>query len=364
MPCSNPNDVLIFTLLLMSFCYVALVIYQSNRSGSVATMKILFFFVSTARVFLPAARRWLGLLGVFDFDPSDTFSSCVMPVTPYQTLSLQAWSPLLFYGILICIWFCHWLINKCRKLPFSKNRYVAPAIAMLIFSYTSVTTAVIRYLQCVDVGDSTVVLTAPAIDCNNEKYKTWLTMVYFLLIGVVILFPVLVLILLGIAHRRHWFKKHWFQNTWGVLFKTYRDKLWWWQFVALIRRTILVLLSFTFWDSEFDLSKAFSVFSLVILLAHLKMQPFKRGGDNQRETISLCVLCLVSAVSAHNNGEVIPLFTQILLVVLIFLTFTVFLVILLRDLIKAFKKRFGCNKAANQTTYVSPVVSVRSGIKF
>lgn len=54
---------------------------------------------------------------------------------------------------------------------FPLNAYLRTFCSIFVFSYSAISSTVIRYLHCVDVADQSVVNTVPAIHCGTEKYN-------------------------------------------------------------------------------------------------------------------------------------------------------------------------------------------------
>jgi hypothetical protein len=91
---------------------------------------------------------WLTWMGVLDFSPDrSSGGTCVTPLSPYGQMAMQAVVAVLFFAELGLIAFLDWLVHLIRVRCF-KNRtlgvwsydhYFRTFVAILLFSYTSVT---------------------------------------------------------------------------------------------------------------------------------------------------------------------------------------------------------------------------------
>ena len=137
-------------------------------------------------------------------------------------------------------------------------------------------------LHCVDVGQYQVVLTSPTINCFSYNYKWWLFWLYPLLLFPVAGFPIMVFaIMLKMRERfrviREKQERHeqltpfeaGFHRRYGILCTTYRTGMFFWETVALVRRTMLIVLSVALWKYHFYRSQSYVVLCLVVLMAQV-----------------------------------------------------------------------------------------------
>jgi hypothetical protein len=145
-----------------------------------------------------AAFQWLTL---FNFSPQDSAGpTCVWPMTAYQKFGFSAFTPLVFLGELILTGVIQWIYISCKNrggkslVPrFNRKPFIRTSMALFLFSYSQITTVVLRYLQCVQVGPYNVVYSAPALDCDSSTYKAWLIVAVLLLIIDVVGAPFIIL---------------------------------------------------------------------------------------------------------------------------------------------------------------------------
>ena len=88
-----------------------------------------------------------------------------------------------------------------------------------------------------------------------------------------------------------------FARRWGVLFDPYKDSVYWWEVLALFRRSIFVALD-TLLFSYNPVFKylAFVFAHTIVFCAHMYKLPFKVPQDNTLESISLFILLILSLI--------------------------------------------------------------------
>lgn len=256
---------------------------------------------------------------------------------------------------------------KCRARVYFKDavnfdtnsfpvRLIGIVMHVLLFSYVSQTQLTVQLLNCVTIGDKSVLY----IDGSVECYQTFQTAIwlYFLLYIVFFWLSLLVGQSLLIWRLISWkefmlscffpffFLCYWFyrylkhrsaDKIWRQIPKTtcnpFRENIIYilrypyrsrkfpnatmaercsenWEAFSIFRRFVLVL-SFIFVKSLLLRAYFFFILSIVFLLAHVFVQPFKKSMVNKLDNISLTVIVLVSGLSiseaAYNNsGQLVP----------------------------------------------------------
>jgi hypothetical protein len=160
---------------------------------------------------------------------------CVIPQTPYEQLGVSAVFPLVFIGLLGVSLGFHRLYqilrSKCSTSrtkaaaappPLDLVPWIRTLVVLGLSCYTQVTSNVLLYMQCVDVGASRVVFSVPAIDCSpgNPKYIVWLEVSIVMLILFVVGLPVIVLVFL-FRNREHIERGETFAVALGPLFEVF-----------------------------------------------------------------------------------------------------------------------------------------------
>jgi hypothetical protein len=241
---------------------------------------------------------------------------------------------------------------------FSTDYYVRALLSILVFSYTSVSNATLSFLNCVQVADSHVVFDSPAIDCDSERYKRWLGAVYFLLAFPVIGFPLAITVSLWHANRRRRLGEAHVVARWGFLYEQYRAETYWWEALALLRRSGLVAISVVLWNHPLERGQAFSVFALLLLVLQLYFQPFVTVLDNRLEDISLASLCLLSILLTGQISADKPLLLQVLATLVVIAALTVFVLSFFVDSVRRIIRRASVtSKPLQSGTVYSPAES-------
>lgn len=101
-------------------------------------------------------------------------------------------------------------------------------VALYLFSYTSISQHVLRYLECVPVGLYSVVFTAPAIDCHSPEYKKYLGPIVVMMIVEIFMLPLIIILWLVHNRRRILSDNAQFKATFGILFECYTKKAFSW----------------------------------------------------------------------------------------------------------------------------------------
>ncbi len=234
--------------------------YHLSRGEDSVSAKIFLYFVATAR-FLLGSIPWMSWLGLLDYSPQDTAQGvCVYPFDAYQTMATSIAVPLLFVAEMVGFGVIHGTViwcatKKCgvkkvpRSINFHLSRYVTAVLSLLLSSYTSITGVVLEYLNCysTEPGQS-VIWNAPAISCQDPLYRR-----YLVGIGVLLAFPVIGLpcvllpLLLWLGRTRRLSPKV-YKAFAGIVYQSYKDRYFWWEIVACLRRLALVGLSIAFFD--------------------------------------------------------------------------------------------------------------------
>jgi hypothetical protein len=159
--------------------------------------------------------------------------------------------------------------------------------------YTLYARTTFRFLKCVKVGDTSIVYSTPAIDCNETRYKHWLGGMYFLIAAYVVLAPLLVLASLWRFRGRRLQAS---AARWGVFFDPYARHCFWYETVSLYRRALYVIIDVLLYDEPLAKYMVFAVITALLLLFHLWLKPFKDHNDNLVESVSLAVLMVLSLI--------------------------------------------------------------------
>jgi len=173
------------------------------------------------------------------------------------------------------------------------------------------------------VGAYTVVATSPAIHCDSHEYKRLKPLVAVLLVFPVALFPFLVMAYvyrhgkyLGAAMLGH-IKLTGLALRLGPIYETYTPKHIWWESLALVRRTLLVVLSVGISDLLYR-AQAFNFLMFLIFLCQIYANPFLNTKDNVLESISLGVLVVIALIqSGLLDRPEYPKATQVLVTLLV-----------------------------------------------
>jgi hypothetical protein len=97
-------------------------------------------------------------------------------------------------------------------------RYIRASTSLFIFSYTSISDCVFKFLDCTAVGEgASFVTTMPSISCQSSAYRSLFPFILILLIVVVVVSPVALAVWLWRCKLQHKFEKLDFAMKYGVL---------------------------------------------------------------------------------------------------------------------------------------------------
>lgn len=364
--CDKTNGGLVFLILVAFWVYVVFIHYSSKKSDGL--MNVFMYFIQTALIIAGSPSKWISWINVLSLSPldigaSDSDSSCILPLNGYQNMGLGVVISLIFFALHALNCLIHYSVFKCiqkyslsnanytNKILFKLHEifsewrlspYLRSYVSLLLFSYSQVTVAVLRYLQCVDVGGERVVFTSPSVRCDDEKYKRWLPVVILVLVLYVIGLPLMALIFFIL--RRDWIRSfhpttlhdtgvipmsptgqsasspspppgspsasprdlistkdhHRFHLRWSILYGLYRSSAFFWHIVILIRRTMIISIFTYLYRYPSDRQMIVQIIHILSFIIQLYFQPFRDKICNIMEIISLLSLVIIGAImSTH-----------------------------------------------------------------
>jgi hypothetical protein len=269
-PCDAVQWGVIGLLIGVSWLYVIIFYCISSRSSG--HTKIFLFFVQTVLIVLqPFPQVWTSVLSLLNFNLLvGAGSTCIAPFTPIQTFQVALLAPLVCFAELAITFSLHLLIwavfLKCRddrlkvnlkrlrassafnwaedssrnlerdaaekavtdledqRLKFKRSPYVRTFFGLLLFMYSNITNTILRYLNCIDVGEHTVVLTSPGLSCTSPEYLSFYPVT--ITVGVVMILGVPVTLLAWLIRHRDELhdvaKNAKFNQRYAIIYETYR----------------------------------------------------------------------------------------------------------------------------------------------
>lgn len=324
-------------LVILTWIYVRIIHTLSNPpkpTGS-AGAKCLMFFISTFRIIVGNEIRWLSWFSFLDFEADQGAGGlvCLLPLDPYDKMTFQVGVPFLglfLLGITALYKFCKISIfNACwpqnTPILFNGNRYLRTLTSLSLFSYSAISNTTFAYLDCMDIGGLSLVRTNPGIDCASEKYRDFLPVVGVCL-AYVVLFPAFPWIYLRQHYKAGTLKD--VQARVGVFFETYDYDEYYFESLALFRRTIFVVIATSpyFYLNSIVKSQLFVFFSIIFFLFHQYRLPYFLAHDDLFESISLCALAFISLfLTGLSDYERLPPVTQAFVSIVMLLVLLAFL---------------------------------------
>lgn len=256
----------------------------SPRTG----MKIALYFVQSIVLF--AGSTITEVLSPFSFDFFGNMKTCWTRITPVEKLMLPFLLPYFALSFVWFLFFLQWSVYKiaksveasCRRPSRPKlSHFVLTFASLLLFTYNSITKTTFTFLNCrsVNLGDSefSMVVDSAGADCSSTEYQQYRILVLLILLLHVVGLPLaLALFLLRIWVRGR--RKLTLGLHSGYLMDffqgSYRGQVFFWEAVALARRTILVaVVVFTQQNNALKYGWL-GILCVLILVAHMIVKPY------------------------------------------------------------------------------------------
>jgi len=313
----------IFAVLLFLFVLVGLLHLMSQSTSG--ELKVLTFFTQNALLFTSPLMRspTIKFLEIFNFRMLDfTGNTCMFPVSDEVWLYADLVVGLLCVLILGCLTMTSFAIHrnaawiqktfplKLQKLllqlpaaptqpvQFSFRPFIRTLLGLYIVMYTSIVTTLFELYNCVEVnmGDVThnLVRTIPSISCDGDTHKTLVPLYAVLIFFFCVAVPGMLLrVLLTARNNGQLLDEDHFLRAYGILTSAYASNLYFYEFVSLFRKTVLIALSVALYGSEEKRLASFSLALIIFLSLHLQWKPFRVKSEDVAEFISLVVLIAI-----------------------------------------------------------------------
>lgn len=167
---------------------------------------------------------------------------------------------------------------------FSWSSYVRSFLALLLFSFTSLSSTTIGFFDCVDIGTARVMVSSPAVDCNSAAYDSLFPLMVIILL-ITLAFPVAIAVFLCLHRAGIRSEKADHVAKWSILFQMYKPQCFFWHCVVLLRRLIYTACT-TIHDVR-NRGLAFGLVTLVCIGLHHHAEPYKDRVSNRLEISSL-----------------------------------------------------------------------------
>lgn len=194
------------------------------------------------------------------------------------------------------------VLREAIRIPkFDWNSYFRTLISIFLFSYQSVSSTTLNYLDCQHAGDYYVVFISPSIDCNSDGYVAWRVILIFFVIIWVVCVPLLFTIhlyrnrsyiLSSTQHAPALVMR--FRRRWGLLYEAYRKEHFWWGMIVILRRIVFIVFDVILVQQPTYKLVAFAAWNGVLMQVHSLLQPYKKHACNQLENLTLLSLLLQS----------------------------------------------------------------------
>jgi hypothetical protein len=336
--CSSVRGDIIFLLLVV--CFALVVIFHRLSQSTAGEIKIFMYFTQTS-LLLAGSDNGFILRGfeVFNFDifRAASGAGCIAPVNEQTRMLLGFLPQLVAMAMLALVALALWLVwrrtgrqllieaapapeapkDEDDALPaaaaaiapsMGANGAAAPArerrflwfpfvrtlIGLWLFTFTATTSAVLSYLNCLDIvwnGERLSLVAAyPAVRCSSFSYKRYLGVAATVFVVDMLLVPLGLLAVLVYGRRKRLLRAPQFERPLGILYSVYDDKFFWYEIFVLARRTALAAVTVFLFRDWVDRYTTTSILCVFFLCVHLVTQPFRDYSTNLAESVSLSFL--------------------------------------------------------------------------
>lgn len=211
------------------------------------------------------------------------------------------------------------MLMRIARTFYSLPAYAISFFNLFIVTYQILASVALNYFACVKVGDSRYVLQATDIECGSEEHKQWYGLYISILVYVSILPVVLFVFLFAFRNK---LKNETFERYFGVFYRTYKQKYYWYEAFSLARRTIIIAVIVLF-KAFFDYAVELQYIIIAIVLSiffiiQRALKPFVISQVNSAELMSLFVLILIALIRGSftyvENVTLAMIFILVLLV--------------------------------------------------
>lgn len=293
-PCDSVNGGMVLLLMLLSWLYVLFTHKVSQKPSSLTSVFLYFVQIALVIAGTAAFDPSVAWLNVFAIHPENSGGPCIGPISPIGKFGLSLAMNFIFLTELALTMLLHAFLSRW-PLPFLNSdhtsfraaSYARTFLALLLYSFTSLTTTTISFLDCINVGAARVVAFAPAVHCDSDSYRSLYPLVA-LILALTLALPLSIAVLLfarradvraeKAAERFH---------SWSILFDVYKPSTFFWHVVVLVRRLLLVLCTTVHEPRNRGL--AFGGVTLACIALHYRAKPYLDRASNRLEFVSLTV---------------------------------------------------------------------------
>jgi len=192
--------------------------------------------------------------------------------------------------------------------PFSVMTYAPTVIAIYLFTINTTAQTIFAFLNCqsvyVDQRLRRYVFEYPQIDCDSAAYRSLLPLVIFMLVLEFALIPLLLFATMTYVRSKSASKSHGVETdsphrlmrTFRVLFAPFVPRFYYWEFVIIVRRAVLVAVTAFLFSNDVRRLTVSSMFCLLFLCLQLTLRPFASMQENVMESVSLVLLQLLTLI--------------------------------------------------------------------
>jgi hypothetical protein len=291
--CDKPNIGLIFLVIFAIICYNNFIHFISQLPEKRAGVKILIYYIQVVSMTTYPLSDYLSWISFIDFNPKNTGSLCLFPMSSFQTITLNTCMPLIFIGFYFLQMILHqFLSNKLNnKIEYDLKRYLKTMENMFLFLINTLIITSVQYISCINVPSfGSFNYRNPSINCNSSEYITFYPLFMFILVNGFVTIP-----LWSILSQIKYDKQIAIYKIDKQIYKYIH--LFYYPF-SLLRRLIIALVSNIIFNDR-DKYLSLSICNLTFLICHIICMPYTENIDNYAELLSLLILTVLSISLTH-----------------------------------------------------------------
>jgi len=130
---------MLFLLLFVSWIFVFGIMWLSGgQNARPSELKVLFFFLSSARVILGSSAEWIEWLRVLEGSAASAFPVCVLPLDAYNVLLWYLFLPLLCLlqlAVTVLVYFVLHRFGVLQRNALHIDRFYRTATMLVMFRH-------------------------------------------------------------------------------------------------------------------------------------------------------------------------------------------------------------------------------------
>jgi hypothetical protein len=313
--CSKTSGGFVVVIALISFLFVAGMYYLASKEDNGST-GVMVYYTQIALLIAGPSSSWTTWTSAFSISPtsSNYLSTCVFSGSDMNQVLMPLLISAILVGMAALCSLTTYLVSKFTSFKiFRRNLQFRTAVAISMFSYTSLTQMSFSALVCLEIDGRNVLYAYPSISCESGAYKGVIALMSLIIVFVTVGFAALTMhaarkIKASIKSKtvstdtansdavasvgedtsvKKKTQKKGFKARWGMVTEPFSDRAYYYSGVVLGRRAIYSAVNIGLILQPSIQRMMTALCSLAFLILHLYVHPFKLTTLNLAESFSL-----------------------------------------------------------------------------